>query len=372
MSALLKQIRVKGFKAIRDSENVSLRPLILLIGRNGSGKSSLVEALQVLQSAIDVGLQQSLLDRYRTFDDVLNRRISNERISLSLVLQVDRQEVRYELEFGNRGVLRESCRQGRTVSQRETIETVPGYVRSIAKGPPIRDRDRLALAHVRKTGATGAEQLLNFLRSAVFLRLSPEVLSRSESLTRPARLPVLDESGAGVVALLRSLKADQRARAAKKLAQVIPGVESVAVMQDASRGYYATKERMIARGGTRSFDVPAWMLSEGTRRLTALYALLERRPRPSLIVVEEIENGLDPWTLKDVFRELRTAADEGMQVIVTTHSPFLLDHVDLDDILHARREAGETTYQPIANYEPVMRYRGVVMPGAMYASEFFK
>ena len=56
---------------------------------------------------------------------------------------------------------------------------------------------------------------------------------------------------------------------------------------------------------------------------------LEARPRPSVLIVEEIENGLDPWTLEFVFQALRDASTEadGTQVIVTTHSPFLLDHV---------------------------------------------
>ncbi len=92
----------------------------------------------------------------------------------------------------------------------------------------------------------------------------------------------------------------------------------------------------------------------------------------ALLVIEEIENGLDPWTLQHVFRDLREAADEGVQVVVTTHSPFLLDHVAVEDILHARRADGDTTYAPITDYGDVVKYRDVVMPGAMYASGYFK
>lgn len=373
MAARLTQVQIKGFKAIYDSGAVPLRPLTLLIGRNGSGKSSLVEAIQLLQSAAADGLQQSILDRYRSFDNLLNRRGSaKNRVRFQLDLLRGAAPLRYELEFSSVGVLTEECREGRTKAQRQTVRTRSDRVRLIAKGPPIRDRDVLALSHVTKTGATGAKELLDFLRAAVFLRLSPDVLSRPEPLTRPARRPVLDETGAGVVALLRALTKAQREKVARSVAAIISGVEEVKVLQDATRGYYATTERMLSRGGSKAFDVPAWMLSEGTRRLTAIYALLARTPRPSLLVIEEIENGLDPWTLQRVFGDLRVAADEGVQIIVTTHSPFLLDHVGIDDVLHTRREQGDTTYKPIRSYDDVIKYDGIVMPGAMYASGYFK
>lgn len=369
----LSTVQVKAFKAIKDSGKVALRPLTLLIGRNGSGKSSLVEALQLLQEALEYGLQRAVQERYHSFDELLNRRAAYTRtISLALELAHGSVPVRYELEFRQSGTHKENCRQGRTNATREAIWT-RSSVRHILRGPPIRDPDSLALAYVTKTGATGAKALLDFIRGAVFLRLSPTILARSEPLTRSTRAPTLDETGAGVVALLRALTPTQRERVAQKIASVVGGVEDILVLQDATRGYYATEERMKARGGARKFPVPAWMLSEGTRRLTALYALLARSPRPSLLVIEEIENGLDPWTLQSLFHDLREAAEEGVQVIVTTHSPFLLDHVgDIDDILHAQREAGETTYTPIANYDEVVRYKGVVMPGAMYASDYFK
>ena len=120
------------------------------------------------------------------------------------------------------------------------------------------------------------------------------------------------------------------------------------------------------------FDIPAWMLSEGTRRITALFALLASRPRPSLLIVEEIENGLDPWTLELLFSELREASTNGTQVILTTHSPFLLDHVSTDEVIHVKRELGDSRYHAITDYSDVTQYGGVVAPGVMYISGYFE
>jgi predicted ATPase len=174
-----------------------------------------------------------------------------------------------------------------------------------------------------------------------------------------------------LVALLKSLNHQQLKLVSERVAEVIPGVQHVRVHPEVNQGYYLTDERMIARGGTREFAIPAWLLSEGTRRLTAIHTLLAVEPRPSMIVIEEIENGLDPWTLQGVFRHLRMAADEGVQILATTHSPFLLDHVGVNEILHAQRHEGETTYQSVATLDRVARFQSMVAPGAMYVSGMY-
>ena len=54
---------------------------------------------------------------------------------------------------------------------------------------------------------------------------------------------------------------------------------------------------------------------------------------------------------------------------VTTHSPWLLDHVKVADIIHVQREEGETVYTQFADREEVKIYQGRVPPGAIYVTE---
>ena len=63
----LKSFRLKNFKAIRDSGVVKFTPLTVLIGDNGSGKSSLVEGLQTYQRIVTDGLDEAM-NEWRGFE----------------------------------------------------------------------------------------------------------------------------------------------------------------------------------------------------------------------------------------------------------------------------------------------------------------
>jgi predicted ATPase len=95
------------------------------------------------------------------------------------------------------------------------------------------------------------------------------------------------------------------------------------------------------------FKVPGWMLSTGTLRLLALLALLRHPKPPPLIVVEEIENGLDPRSIHLIVEEIRNAVLDGTtQVVLTTHSPYLLDLLTLDHLVLVERDGEGHPYSP--------------------------
>jgi predicted ATPase len=70
--------------------------------------------------------------------------------------------------------------------------------------------------------------------------------------------------------------------------------------------------------------IPATRLSDGTLRYIALLTILCHPDPPPLVCIEEPELGLHPDILANV-GDLLKAASERMQLIVTTHSDFLVD-----------------------------------------------
>jgi len=102
--------------------------------------------------------------------------------------------------------------------------------------------------------------------------------------------------------------------------------------------------------------------------MLALLALL-RHPNPSpLIVVEEIENGLDPRSIHLIVEEIRNAVLSGVtQVIVTTHSPYLLDLLTLEHlVLVERDDKGQPRFLRPSDSENLRRWATDFAPGKLY------
>ena len=110
------------------------------------------------------------------------------------------------------------------------------------------------------------------------------------------------------------------------------------------------------------------MLSSGTLRVLALLAILRHPMTPPLVVVEEIENGLDPRSIHLLVEEIRTAVLAGItQVVITTHSPYLLDLLKLDQlVLVARNEKGEPKFHRPASDASLKEWSREFAPGRLY------
>jgi predicted ATPase len=117
----------------------------------------------------------------------------------------------------------------------------------------------------------------------------------------------------------------------------------------------------------RDFKVPGWLLSSGTLRILALLALLRHPAPPPLVAVEEIENGLDPRTVHLLVEEIRMAVEAGRtQIVVTTHSPYLLDLLPLSAIVLVDRVEGEPRFTRPADSEAVQQWAKNFAPGQLY------
>ncbi len=113
--------------------------------------------------------------------------------------------------------------------------------------------------------------------------------------------------------------------------------------------------------------MPGWLFSTGTLRVLALFALLRHPEPPPLIVIEEIENGLDPRTLSLLVEEIRDVVSTGRsQIIVTTHSPYLLD------LIFVQRIEGQPHFFRPEDDESVQRWSRDFAPGRLYTMGKFR
>jgi predicted ATPase len=117
-----------------------------------------------------------------------------------------------------------------------------------------------------------------------------------------------------------------------------------------------------------NFKVPGWLFSTGTLRMLALLALLRHPSPPPLIVVEEIENGLDPRSVHLIVEEIRNAVIAGVtQVILTTHSPYLLDLLTLEHLVVVERDKeGHPSFDRPDSRGSLREWATEFAPGRLY------
>lgn len=386
----LSAVQLEKFKAAFKPRPVELDRFNVVIGRNGSGKSTLLEALQWLDTTIRRDAREAS-DRYFGVRDLINLRSQSGQPFFEIGLtwspeDLSAPEVRYRVKVEDRDgapfITSEDLslvREGRH-SQKILETRGPGdrFLHENGVGIDVREPDRLALGLLSAARLGNLDPKLSFLESfwarSVFLRLSPNRLAYGSLATRKSFEPLLDEEGQTLPALLNELSSEQKENLVAALQEILPGIRDVEVSRAELgrdiRINYSLQERMPYRGrkGHSQFPIPSWMLSEGTRRVTAILALLARDPAPSLLCIEEIENGLDPWTVRIILRHLQSAADRGTQVILTTHSPWVLDDVPLESILQVRRIEGDTQYERFASRPEIMAFQPSVPAGTRYVN----
>jgi predicted ATPase len=96
-------------------------------------------------------------------------------------------------------------------------------------------------------------------------------------------------------------------------------------------------------------EIPASELSDGAILLLGYLVLLSMPDQPRILLLEEPENGVHPSQLSRVARHLTSLAGRaGRQVVITTHSPYLLDFVPPESVLvMGRRANGDTFAAPL-------------------------
>ena len=156
--------------------------------------------------------------------------------------------------------------------------------------------------------------------------------------------------GGGVPSLLDYLLRRDRRRFfafVESIRGLVPGLEELEIATPSPQG---RRLDLVIEKGVR---IPAEQTSAGVRLLLFFVALAYHPSPPRLILLEEPENGIHPKRLADVIRLLRELTQgihggQAAQIVLTTHSPYLLDHVDLaqDQVLvFQRKEDGRRTVE---------------------------
>ena len=348
----LHRIVLRNYKSI-GSCDVRLGALTYLVGANGSGKSNFLDALHLVRDALSGSLDNALNERGGLTE--VRRRSSGHPTNFGIRLE-------FTLPGGVPGyyVFNVGAPPGRGYE----VQAEECVVNGKGKGPYFRvergelhssseatfpsiTSDRLALVSV--SGMSVFRPVFDALTSMGFYNLNPKLMREPQKPQDGRLLKPVGENIVSVLGHLERVAPDRMAEIQSYLQTVVPMVHGVERKQI---GPLETLEfRQDMAGSKHPWHFPAQNMSDGTlRALGVLTALFQgnRDYAPKLIGIEEPETALHP-AASAALREALSKAAEQTQIIVTSHSPDLLDSPSIlpDQLLAVVSEGGETRIAPL-------------------------
>ncbi len=356
-STFVARVELRNYKSIPACD-VRLGPLVFLVGPNGSGKSNFLDALRLVSDALNTSLDHALRDRGGIKE--VRRHSEGHPTHFSIRLQLWLRggfEATYSFRLGSRPgggyeVQSEECevRNPETLGNVAHFKVESGVVRATSvQVAPAASSDRLYLVHA--SGLPEFRPLYEALSHMGFYNLSPQ---RIRDLQSPDAGVVLLRDGSNLASVLRQLEQNskhQKLRIEEYLARVVPGVSHVVVKPVGPKDTLEFRQRVGA--GEHPGRFLAANMSDGTlRALGILVALFQSNGngthRVPLVAIEEPEIALHP-AAAGILRDCLRDASITTQVLVTSHSPELLDDCEISDelILPVVAENGVTRIGPL-------------------------
>lgn len=408
----ISNLRVQRYRSLYDLD-IDLAPLSALIGPNGGGKSNFIDALNFIGLALSNGLESAVnlkggLGRFAFRRRGKASRLVAFQISMRFTLteiQSPRLEFREQLEqllasggpapefeltygfriaeggtdgFNDFSVASESMdlraidgNQGLSLL---TIARDRGDVRAV-----LTKSDKIEPGLWRElvwpfedegfanylSGAVREDQLLagalafnafNAVIASVMRQLSLiQTYVISPALSKlpgvPSPIGQLYWSGANLPSAVNTLQRnfpDRWERVLDRMLELEPRFEEIGAKLTQERTLALQSGELGARRPWSSTEV-----SDGTIRMLALLTALYD-PRFPIVAIEEPENSVHSWMVRSFVEACREAVDsDGKQVLITSHSPALINFFHPQEILVVWRDrSGRSNIRPLLSLDP--------------------
>ena len=381
-SPKLHSIALTGFRSLA-SEQIVLDNPTFLVGRNGAGKSNLADALSFIAEAMAAPLL-TVFDRRGGYRSVVSRRQGRLGIAVELrnISVMEKLQATYEFALQPHGddgfkVQREVCR----VTQEDG--SVRGFERSetgFESNPavdirdPVEERGEMvlkpavehdALALPLVAGHYPFREVHDVLSGMRVYKIDPLVLQGPQSPDEGRRLLANGSNAASVLKHLGRHFPEELPNIRDLLAAIVPS------MNDVQPTMYGNKLSLEFTQRLKSEDIAfdAADMSDGTLRALGLITAVFQRPTPPIVAIEEPELTMHPGALGAIL-DLLQHASERTQVVVTTHSPDILDARWIEE-RHLRLlewEDGKTKVSRISDASRAILAEGVMCAGELLRS----
>lgn len=388
----IERIRIRNFRAFKDVDMQNIPRLAILIGANGTGKSTLFSVFGFLRDAMNTNVSVALskLGGSRGFHEVRSRNADGAiEIEIKYRVASGKPLATYSLAIGEKGnkpvVEREILRYRRFSHGKpwHFLDFREGYGFAVTneaeevEDETQLDRDEQALKSPDLLAIKGLAQFERFPAVVALGELierwhvSDFHISRARPEQEAGYAEHLSREGENLSLVIEYLHEEHPtvfSRIMEKLKTRVPGISRV-------EAKLTEEGRILLRFQDGAFEAPflARSVSDGTIKMLAYLTLLyDPEPHP-LLCVEEPENQLYPTLLWELAEEFRAYAQRGGQVFISTHSPDFLNAAALDEVFWLQKEDGYTKIRRAQADEQVAAYmREGDQMGYLWKQGFFK
>jgi AAA15 family ATPase/GTPase len=363
------QINVDNFKSLLNFE-LKLSKFSCLIGLNGSGKSTVLQLFDFLAQQFNGDISGWLVQKHWSAIE-LNSRLSNKsNIDFTIRLTHEGVDIEWHASF-NRKLLR--CTKERITWNNNLLLNVKDGRYSVYGLANQHIEQNLfnsdisfsyqgsILSQLKEEQLPNELYLVkNFFRQIYALdMLSPELLRQR---TRESR-GTFGLGGEKFSAFMHDRGVEKRQKLTDKLKKVYPQLEFI----DSKSLRSGWKQMNISEVfGGKSISTEARHINDGLLRMMAVFAQLAYSG--GFMLLDEIENGINPELIEFLLDSL---VESSLQVLVTTHSPVILNYLDdsiaKEGVIYLyKTDLGSTKSVRFFDIPSMMKKLEIMGPGEAY------
>jgi predicted ATPase len=353
---MIRRIKIRDFKSIRELD-LELDPVTVLVGRSGTGKSNLVQAIRFLRNYL-LNPQEAINYEFG-WQRIVPEGAKSPKTSLEASFSVPGEDREYTYQIGF-GAQPNNPTQLFLTSEGLSLGSEPLFSRD--RSPTTNQWNWQHAPNVEPVPHFADASMLGSFPSLQQTVFAYAALSTgigyyhfpSSTLALPGSpahghqflqaVPGLSDNAANYREVMRGITQDFhhpniRKNLLASLQAVNPSIESVELDS------LTNPQRAVIghRAGGRIFSLSLEQESDGLRRFYAHLLALYQTPSKLALVFEEPENAIFPGALSLLADEFEAAPREDRgQVILTTHSPILLDSFDVDNVRAVDMRDGNT------------------------------
>ncbi len=372
---MIKEITIRNFKAIKDL-TLKLTPFTILIGENSCGKSTVLQALDFLRAITLRDIDEYLRERGWSFNDIQSQFApEDEPISFVVIMKLNKVKVIWEISIEYDGwtwQIEESITDADTGEVYlsfgiwDRADTPEDFSKFEIKSSTLKILKIASITTVSKPSVLETMRL-NMIASENFELLSPSIMRKGSR--RGESVSNIGIGGEKIAAFINCMEEDERKRL-DEMVSAFAGNQINILTRDDSR--QDSVELLIIESWQDSdVLVGSRYISDGMLRIIGLCTILMSQTRYNkfpfygFTLLDEIEDGINPELAEKLIQSFQNVACESKrQIIVTSHSPIMVNYVDKDNIVYMWREAdGTIKAKPLFSTEQMLETLDYLNPG---------